>query len=210
MLTESGDFRLGGDLIMTGAGKIIRPGITRANLIEDSNAVYPIPLTDWRIWDSGQPLTATPGTDDLGHIAGTWGTANSHLSAGDLKAAGATSRYARAVVTLPPEYIAGQTVTLRFAAGMLTTISDTTCTIDAAAFVVGRDTLISGSDLVATSATSINSVTFANYDFTITAGALLPGDRLDIRIVIACNDGATATAVTPAIAAIDLLLDIKG
>ena len=40
--------------------------------------------------------------------------------------------------------------------------------------------------------------------------AVAAGDVLDVRIAIAVNDAATATAVTPTIAGIDLLCDIKG
>jgi hypothetical protein len=185
-------------------------GFERQYLVREDLAEYTLDLGNAKIWDSGQPLTATPASDDLGLIAGTFGTANLYLSAGDLKAAGATTRRCRILAQLPPEYDAGQDVVIRIAAGMLTTASDGTCTVDAEAYLVGRTTLKSGSDLVSTSATSINSLTFAEKSFTVTAGSLSAGDVLDIRISIACNDAATGTAVTPAIAAIDLLCDIKG
>jgi maleate cis-trans isomerase len=51
---------------------------------------------------------------------------------------------------------------------------------------------------------------FAAKSFTITSSGLVAGDVLDIRLTIAVNDAATVTAVTPTIAAIDLLCDIKG
>jgi hypothetical protein len=56
----------------------------------------------------------------------------------------------------------------------------------------------------------MNSLTFSNRDFAVTSGGLVAGDVLDVRVSIVCTDAATATAVTPAIAAIDYLLDIKG
>lgn len=204
-----GDLRVTEDLFVGGS---ITPLQSRgAILSQEPNIEYPIPWTDLRVWDAFQTnLPGTAATDDLSIATGTFGTGVPYVSAGDLKAAGATTRYARFVFQLPPEYEAGQTVTLRFSAGMLTTVADTSCTVDAECYLDGRETVKSGSDLVTTAATSINSTTFANKDFTITPTALTPGDRLDIRIAITCTDAATVTAVTPAIGAIEMLLDIKG
>jgi hypothetical protein len=202
------------DLRVTGTFKAqqmeLTSGLNRQYLLREDLAEYTIDLGNAKIWDSGQPLSATPASDDLGLIAGTWATSNTYLSAGDLKAAGATTRRCRIIAQLPPEYDAGQDVVIRLAAGMLTTVADTTCTVDAEAYLVGRTTLKSGSDLVTTSATSINSLTFAEKSFTVTAGSLSAGDILDIRISITCTDAATGTAVTPTIAAVDICCDIKG
>lgn len=184
-------------------------GLERGYLNREDQTKFPVDLGDLKVWDSGQPLPATPANDDLGLVAGTFGTANLYVSAGDCKQATVTRR-ARFTLTLPPSYVAGRDLLLRFHAGMLTTISDTSCTVDAEAYLVGRATLKSGSDLVATAAISINSLTFSNKDFTLDGSALQPGDQLDIRITIACVDGATGTAVTPAIGAIEPLLDIRG
>jgi hypothetical protein len=63
---------------------------------------------------------------------------------------------------------------------------------------------------VSTAAMSINSLTFAERAFELTASGLAAGDVLDIRVSIACTDAATATAVIPSIAQIRLSLDIKG
>jgi hypothetical protein len=38
----------------------------------------------------------------------------------------------------------------------------------------------------------------------------VPGDVIDVRMSIACTDAATGTAVIPAVAALQLKLDIKG
>jgi hypothetical protein len=57
---------------------------------------------------------------------------------------------------------------------------------------------------------TINSLVLAAKSFTITPSGLVAGDTLDVRIAIACTDAATGTAVTPTIAAIDLLCDIRG
>jgi hypothetical protein len=184
---------------------------TRATILkQDANAIFPVPLTSLRVWDAYH--TVLPGTaaaDDLALIGGTFATAPPTVSAGDCKALGATTRYARFQVQLPECYDGGQTVSLAISAGMLTTISDTTCTIDAQVFKIDKLAGI-GSDLCATAATTMNSLVFATKTFAITSSGLTAGDVFDVRIAIACNDGATATAVTPTIAAIDLLADIKG
>ncbi len=202
------DARVTGSLYLGGS---ILPSRPRSELLQEDLAVYPVNLTHLRVWDALQTvLPGTAASDDLAISGGTYGTNNVYINAGDLKAAGATTRRARFVVALPPEYVAGQTVKIRVSAGMLTTAADTSCTVDLEAYVSGRDNTIDGSDLVTTSATTMNSTSFADKDFVVTETALTPGDELDVRISIACNDAATVTAVTPAIGAIELLADIKG
>jgi hypothetical protein len=171
---------------------------------------YPVLLTNFFVWDSGQPLPATAAaSDDLAMSVGTFGTNTPAISSGDCKNA-TTTRYARTVLSLPPEYVAGETITLRLSAGMLTTVASSSCTVDVEVYLTNRESLVSGSDLCATSATTINSLTFANKDFTITPTSLNPGDQLDVRITIACVDVATGTAVKPTIGSVELLCDVKG
>jgi hypothetical protein len=170
---------------------------------------FTIPWTAWRVWDAVQTnLPGTPATDDLGLIGGTFATAPPSIQTGDLKAAGATTRYARAQVELPWDYEAGQSVTLRFHAGMVTTISDGTATLDVEAYESDEEVGISA-DLCATAAQSINSLTFADIDFTITPTTLAAGDMLDVRIAIAINDTATGTAVIGCVGAAKLLCDVR-
>lgn len=184
---------------------------TRATILkQDANKRFPVKFTDFRIWDAvATNLTGTANTDDLAIITGTWGTNPIRIQAGDLKAAGATSRRAYVEVTVPECYDAAETLTFIISAGMTTTVADTTCTVD---LDVYRRDKIAGisADLNVTSATTMNSLVFADKTFTITATTLVPGDVLDVRLTITCTDAATATAVTPTIAGLDLVCDIKG
>lgn len=202
------------DLTVTGTLKVgedaISPQLRSSILRQTDNSVFPVPLTDLRVWDAMQTnLPGTAASDDLAIIGGTFGTAPPIIQAGDLKAAGATTRYARFQAVLPECYVAGETVSLVLSAGMKTTVADTTCTVDVEAYRVDKISGISA-DLCATAAQSINSLVFASKTFLITSSSLGPGDVLDVRIAIACNDAATATAVTPTIAGLDLYCDIKG
>lgn len=168
-----------------------------------------IPLTQARVWDAVQTnLPATPASDDLGIITGTWGTNPVRITAGDVKALGSTTRRLYLAIPIPSNYEDGQTIQLRIRAKMETTVADTSCTIDAEAYV-GSDGAL-GSDLVTTPATSMNSLSAANYEFPINATGVDPGDMLEVRLSIASNDAATATAVTPAIYSISLLCDTRG
>lgn len=188
----------------------ISPPFARSTLAQQDGEEYGVPLDSLRVHDAfNTVLPGTAATDDLALVGGTLGTNAPSIQAGDLKAAGATTRYARFVTYLPPEYVAGQTVLLRFAAGMITTIADASCTLDVECYKSDEDNTVSA-DLCATAATSINSVTFADKDFTITETNLLPGDMLDVRIAIACNDAGTGTAVIPCVAAIKRVLDTQG
>lgn len=209
--------RIDGDLNVSGnvtVGGSVLPGITRANMIQEDFAAYPVRFTDLRVWDAYQTAIGTAGSDDLGlSTGGTWGINAPYISAGDLKAAGATTRRARFLYTLPPEYVAGQSIRISAFSGMITTAADTSCTIDFEAYAVvtsGTGGTITGSDLVTTSATSINSTTLAEKAFDLTATGRVAGDVIDIRMSIACTDAATVTAVIPAVAALQMKLDIKG
>lgn len=204
-----------GDIIVAGNIRVngrISPPIAKASILALAELqAFPIPLTDFRVWDAMQTnLPGTPSSDDLGLVGGTFGTATPSIRTEDLKAAGATSKYARVLVQLPWEYEAGQTVKIRLKAGMITTISDTTATIDVEAYKLQGDPDDAiGSDLVSTAATTINSTTFADIDFTVTPSSLSPGDILDVRVKIAINDGATATAVIGAFTSAKLLADVR-
>ena len=202
------DIRISGELKIKDTGIAAQ---TRASILtQDNLAIFPVPLTSLRVWDAMQTnLPGTAATDDLAIIGGTFGTAPPMIQAGDLKNAGATTRYARFEVSLPECYQAAETVVLSLSAGMKTTVASVSCTVDIECYRLNKISGI-GSDLCATSAISINSLTFAARDFTITSASLSPGDMLDVRVTIACNDSATATAVIPTIAAIDLCCDIKG
>ena len=202
-----------GDLVVTGnvqVGGSLLPPLSRASLNQEDFAEFPVPVTGWRVFDAFATSLGAAGNDDLGVTAGTWGTGAPFITAGDLKTAGATTRRARCLVQLPPTYVAGQSVRLEVTAGMVTTAADGSCTVDLEVFKLDEDATVGGSDLVTTSAASINSTTFAAKNFDLTSTALLPGDILDVRLSVTCTDTATVTAVDPAVACVKLLCDTKG
>lgn len=196
-----------GDLTVNGD---ILPQLARSDLATEQNAVHLIPWEAWRIWDNyAANLPNAAATDDLGLIGGTFGTNAPSIQGGDLKAAGATTRRARCVVQVPYNFVTGGTFTIRTHAGMKTTAADTSCTVDFEAYRSNLEDGV-GSDLVTTSATSINDTTEVDADFTVDSTTLLPGDYLDIRMTVVCTDGATGTAVIPFIGSVELLMDVKG
>lgn len=202
------------ELRVTGSITIKESGITGQTrltiLKQDALAIFPVNMMDLRVWDAIQTnLPGTAATDDLSLVGVTFGSTAPRVTAGDCKALGATTRYARFMVRLPECYEAGETVTLSLSAGMATTVASVSCTVDIEAYEIDKIGGISA-DLCTTAAITINSLTFAAKAFTITPTALTAGDVLDVRITIAVNDAATVTAVTPTIAGIDLLCDIKG
>lgn len=208
MASQFDDVRISGTLSIKESGI---PAQTRLTILkQDALAIFPVNMMDLRVWDAIQTnLPGTAAADDLALIGTTFGSTAPRLTAGDCKALGATSRYARFMVELPECYEAGETVTLSLSAGMVTTVASSSCTVDVECYKIDKITGI-GSDICTTSATTINSLVFAAKAFTITPSGLTAGDVLDVRLTIACNDAATGTAVTPTIAGIDLLCDIRG
>lgn len=204
-----GDLIVGGSLRINGT---ISPSLPKSNILALAELqAFPVPLTDFRVWDAMQTaLSGTPATDDLGLVGGTFGTNTPSLRSEDLKAAGATNKRARVLVQLPWEYIAGESVTLRVRAGMITTVAGTSATVDVEAYKLQGDPDDAiGSDLVSTAATTMNSLVFTDIDFAIAPSSLSPGDILDVRLTCAVNDGASATAVIAAITSVKLMCDVR-
>lgn len=169
-----------------------------------------VPLTQFRVWDAlNTLLPGTSATDDLGLYGGTYGSSPPYIGTSDLKAAGATTRYARALLQLPADYEAAQTVTLRIYGGMVTTVADVAATVDVEAWRIDKDGTLGAADLCATAAQSINNLTAAAKDFQITATTLTPGDILDVRLTVAVNDAATVTAVIAALWQVELMADLR-
>jgi hypothetical protein len=170
-------------------------GIETSKLESRTSQAFPVPFNAMFVWDAVQNnLPSAGANDDLGLITGTWGTDSPTLQTGDLKAAGATNRYAGFLVQVPQNYQDAATFAIRLRGGMITTVSDTSAEIDLELYVVDKDGGV-GSDICQTAAATINSLTKANVDFTIDATAIDPGDLLFGRIKIAINDAATGTAV---------------
>ena len=185
-------------------------GFATSEQRQTDNVVYPIPWTAWRVWDAyNTNLPGTSASDDLGLYGGTFGTNQPMLKTYDVKAAGAQTLRARAMVALPDRYVAGQTVTIRLKAGMITTVADTSCTVLIEAYRIGKDNSI-GSQICPTGATTMNTLGASTKDFTITASTLNAGDVLDVRLSIAVNDAATGMSVYAAVMGADLLCDIQG
>jgi len=168
-------------------------------------------LESLRIFDSASNavLPNTAATDDLGLILGTQGTTGFSIQTSDAKATTVTQK-ARFRFWLPPEYEDGGTISLVPHAGMLTTVSDGTATIDFSVYAKDEADFTHGSDLCTTAATSINSLTLAAKPFVITPTGLVNGDELSVLMTIAITDAATGTAVIGLVTKIHWLLQVRG
>lgn len=192
---------------MAGASTWSIVPLSRANLSQEDLVEYPIPLDNLRVHDAFQTLLpGTPLADDLGLDTRTYGTNTPVVKTEDLKSAGATTNYARFRYVVPPEYVAGQSITLRLNAGMVTTVADTTAFVDAEAYREAAPAV----DVCATAQQSINSLVAADKDFVITPTDVVVGDVLDIRVATIVTDGGGGAAVIAQINSIKMLLDIKG
>ncbi len=181
----------------------------RTDLTQEDLVAYGIPLTSLKVHDAMiTNLPGTAATDDMALITGTPGTAVPTLQGVDFGGTTTDEKGAFEFI-LPPEYVDGQTLTLRVRGAMLTTISDGTATVDAEVWKSDGDGA-AGSDICATAAQSINSLTPANKDFTITPTGLVTGDRLLVRLAFIGSDTGDAGAMISEISEVKMLLDIKG
>jgi len=181
--------------------------IARSAITQQDLQPHKIKIMDLAVWDSpsARAVIATGANDDLAVVYGTHLTACPTIETGDVKTL-TGSRSIGFQFVIPVHYVAGETITLRVNAGMKTTVAGTSCTLDALVSESGDPT----TDICATAATTINSVTAANIDFTITPTNVAAGDILDVVLTIAYVDSATGTAVIGRINSITMLLDVKG
>ena len=207
MASFESDVSIGGDLRVVGD---ITPAKAKSEILAIAElAAFNVPVTSWRTHDAmGTNLPGAAANDDLGLVGGTLGTGHPSLQAGDIGGASST-RYARALVTLPAEYVAGQTVKLRFYAACLTSAPDTTCTLDIVAYKIDGDNTVSADLAAAAEANNIKTTVFDNVDFTITSTSLSPGDDLDVRVGITYADTGNLAVMTPVIGKTQLLCDVR-
>jgi hypothetical protein len=169
-----------------------------------------IPLELLRVHDAFQTnLPTSASSDDLGLIIGTFGTDAVVVQTSDAKNTTATQR-ARFSYRLPVEYADGQAISVVAWAGMKTTVANGSATVDFEVYKKNDSTGLVGSDLVSTSATTINSLTAADKAFTIDPTGLSGGDELDIRVTIAITDSGTGTAVIGRLMKLYMLPTVKG
>jgi len=181
--------------------------ITRAKMIQEANAVYALPVQTWRVHNTGQLLpSAAGGADDLYIDADNWATDGWMLKSDDANGTTVT-QYAVNSFCMPPEYDAGETITLRLPciAGV---IPDTTKTIDLVAYEDNYNGGI-GADLCATAAQNVTT-SWANYDFTITPTTVAAGDMLIFRLAINFVDSGSGADVVASIGHPTVRIDIRG
>jgi hypothetical protein len=204
--------RIPDDVIIEGSLKVQGPlpEYPRASLAVDYLQPHPLPVFQWRkttAFDANLPATSS-GTD-LGLYTGTHGTSAPYIATSDLKTAGATTRTARTLFQIPANYVAGKGVQIRLAAGMITTVADTSATINVDVRRIARDGT-AGANLNAAAAVTINSLTLSDKTITLNAATLAPGDYLDIKATIVVTDAAGVTAVIATIALAEVLCAIQG
>lgn len=182
-------------------------GPIQRQYISTESASYQLPYSVWRVWNAvGTNLPNTAAIDDLGVSFGSaYGTDTPYICSEDLNGDGTAASYARTQFILPAEYLAGGTITLR-------AYCDTqagAASIDFEAFLVSKtSTLVSGSDLVSTAATSVTT-SFTNKDFVVTPTSRIAGDTLDIRMAVIGTTSVTANTIVR-IPAVEIILQVKG
>lgn len=203
---------ISGNATVTGNLKVAGTlsGHQRTDHATETGSRFPINMVEFRVHDAFQTnLPSAGASDDLGLVGGTFATGSPTIQTGDLKAAGATTRYARAMVQVPMNYYDGESLAIVAYAGMLTTEADIAATLDIQAFKVDGEGGI-GSDLYAGSAIDVNSLTFADRSFALTPTGIVPGDLIDFRFAFLVNDGASGTAVNGCIGQVSLSCNTRG
>lgn len=178
-------------------------GLARTNIVQDDAGTYTIPLGSVLAAD-GAALGASDTQGSGDHFIS--------YSSGVLKLMGnspaSTTETDTSIVefSLPPEYVDGETVTVRIN-GEYTSDGDSK-TLDVVAYESTATNATVGSDICDTSVKTLTG-TDAAYDFTITPTDLKAGDILvfEVTTVFQDSDGSVGEAE---INSIQVLLDVKG
>lgn len=184
----------------------------RSALVQEDARIYGIPLENLRTTITGQPLGATAGTPAgaFGITYGTHGTA-SPLVVGEAASGNSKTDKARFQYPLPPEYVDGESVTVRVRCKEAVGAATVATSIDCECYENNKDGVPAGSptDLCETAAQDVTT-SYANKDFTITPTGLVVGDMLDIELTGVTNDTGATVGTVLTISSIEVLLDIKG
>lgn len=200
----------GDDIEVLCSPAAILGSIARTALTEDALAEYGIPLASLQATGTGAQLGASAGTPSgaMGLTIGTHGSATPKV-VGEAASNNSKTNYSRFQFVLPAEYVTGGDIKLGVycrTGGELAVSS----TIDAECFLSDDEAGVTGSDLCATAAQSINTATWAEKLFTITGTSRVAGDVLDIELTGVANDtGGTANKAIE-IGRVSMYLDIKG
>lgn len=185
--------------------------IARSKQALSYRSPYSIPLIDFRVHDAMDTRLAQDSylADDMGLTAGTFGVSPPCISAGPIQST-STTRYARVSRAIPPAFDGSYSgITIRVYAGMSGALADTSVSLDVDAYITDATGTL-GSQIVSTTAQSMNSLVAATYDFICSPSGIGVGSCLDIRLSIAAVDSATVTDVIPNIYAVDVLIDLRG
>jgi len=182
--------------------------VTRSQLTEDALQLCTVPLTDAKETATLVPLGAAAGTPAgaFGLTPGAHGT-NSPVVIGEAASGNVKTDKLRFLFPLPPEYVDAGDVKVRIHA-KLGALLTATSTIDVECYEANGEAGISA-DICATAAQTLTAA-YADYDFVITATALVKGDLLDIEITGVANDTGGTVNNLIYVGKIQLLLDVKG
>lgn len=201
--------RVTGNLQVDGAVDMPNFTADRSAITQDALKAYSIPMTSMRKTADLTAVLPTAGNaTDLGLVSGTHGT-NSPGLEGTAANNNIKTEKARFTFVLPPEYDAGETITIRARAGQKTGAVNVDNLIDFEAYKHDKEQGI-GSDLVTTSAINANSTTLADVDFTVDPTSLNPGDILDVELTVVNDDTGGSTTSKAVVGDVAFLLDVRG
>lgn len=200
------NLEVNGNLKVTGTVTVPDAAIARTKLATETAVSYPIDLQTKMRNDDGTVLTASAS-------AGKFGITNGTHSAPALKlvteAANNNTKtdYMCAVITVPPEYVAGSNLTVAVTVSRTGSGTPGTNTIDVEAYELGTDGAV-GSDICATAAQNF-AASATTRNFTITGTNLVAGDKLLFYFTAVLQETASS-ALTGNILDISVKANIKG
>lgn len=216
------NLRLLGELNMAGADIVVyKPGsittddlasgadLTRAQHAQEQLQVLGIPPWAWRVSSTLAALGTSAGTPSgaFGLTPGTHGT-NTPLIVGESASGNSKTNVMRALVPIPWEYDAAESVSFTCQAKITATCS-TAQTLDVSAFISDGKGLVSGADLYAGSPVTL-STGYDELEFVLDPTNLSRGLWLDLLVTGVADDSSGSAGAVITIGETNLWMDIRG
>ena len=196
-----------GNIVLLKASQTTAGELKRADLTEEALVVHAVSVFSLFAPTTMLPLGASSSSGVLGVTLGTHGT-NSPVIIGEAASGTSKTDACRFLFVIPNSYVSGGDVKVRLHC-RVTVAATVSATVDCECYEGNGEAGVSA-ELCSTAATSMNSDTWADVDFTITSTDLVPGDVLDIKLTAVVNDTGGTTGAIAQIGKVSLLLDTKG
>jgi len=195
------------DTTFTGTVTVPNGSFTRAKLATESAVSDVLLIPNAFRNDDGSIIAAAASSGKMGITSGGHGTGGIKL-VGEAAQNNTKTDYFITSFMLPPNYVAGSAITIKFTAKYSGSGTAGTKTLDMEAYKLAKAGTV-GSDLCSTTVQTITSSS-VEYSFTVTPTGLVAGDKVQIIGTLVVQETGNVSTLTGEVSDARACYDIKG